>query len=77
MADQEVGRWACGKCGGLIVAAGPRTKSFHGFGAFSGPCPWECGAWINRGFRWIRPGQVKAFRAQEWDQRDLSASGVA
>jgi hypothetical protein len=43
--------------------------SFLGFGAFIGPCPWDCGAWINRGFRWIRPGQVSAYRADEWDQR--------
>jgi hypothetical protein len=36
-----------------------------------GPCPWECGAWITRGFRNVRPGQVHAFRANEWDERPL------
>jgi hypothetical protein len=51
------------------VAAGQRVASFAGIGAFMGPCPWDCGAWINRGFRSIRPGQVKAYRAAEWDER--------
>lgn len=56
------------------MAAGPRAKSFPGFGAYIGPCPWDCGAWINRGFRWIRPGQVSAYRAEEWDGRAVAAS---
>jgi len=73
MANQEVGRWICDKCRRTIVAAGPRAKSFVGFGAFAGQCPWDCGAWIHRGFRFVRPGQVQAFRADEWDQRPLSA----
>jgi hypothetical protein len=68
VADQEVGRWHCDKCGQTIAAVGARLKSFRGIGAYMGPCPWACGAWINRGFRWIRPGAVKVFRAQEWDQ---------
>jgi len=66
---QEIGRWVCQKCGNAIVAAGPRARSFRGIGAFIGPCPWDCGAWINRGFREIRPGQVRAYRAEEWDTR--------
>lgn len=70
MAVQEVGRWNCEKCGKAVVAAGQYTKSFVGIGAFMGPCPWDCGAWINRGFRFIRPGQVRAFRAAEWDERE-------
>lgn len=71
MADQEVGRWRCEKCGHLIVAAGPRTRAYKGTGAFTGRCPWECGAWINRAFRSIKPGQVQAYRADHWDQRPL------
>jgi hypothetical protein len=67
--DQEVGRWRCSKCDKPIVAAGRRVESFPGLGAFTGHCPWDCGAWINRGFRRIRPGEVKIFRAEEWDQR--------
>ena len=73
MTGQEVGRWACEKCGRTIVAAGQRTKTFKGTGAFSGHCPWECGAWINRAFRLIKPGAVQAYRADEWDTRPLSA----
>jgi len=57
----------------MIVAAGPVANAYMGFGAFIGPCPWDCGAWINRGFRQIRPGQVSAYRAAEWDQRASSA----
>lgn len=72
MADQEVGRWNCEKCGRPVVAAGQRQTSFVGIGAFIGPCPWDCGAWITRGFRSIRPGRVMAFRAEEWDQRAKS-----
>jgi hypothetical protein len=67
MAAQEVGRWCCEKCGKSVVAAGKRAPSFLGIGTYAGPCPWDCGAWINRGFRWIKPGAVKAFRADEWD----------
>jgi hypothetical protein len=69
MAAQEVGRWNCEQCGKTVVAAGERVASFAGRGALVGPCPWDCGAWINRGFRSIRPGQVTAFRAAEWDER--------
>ena len=69
MADNEVGRWACDKCTHTIVAAGPRVASFRGIGAFVGPCPWECGAWITRGFRSVKPGYVTAYRADEWDRR--------
>ncbi len=67
--DQEVGRWACAKCGKTVVAAGTRTLAFKGLGAFNGPCPWDCGAWISRSFRLIRPGQVRAFRVDDWDGR--------
>jgi len=63
----EVGRWPCAKCGHQIVAAGHSSKSYHGIGAFIGPCPWDCGAQITRGFRWIRPGAVQVYRADEWD----------
>jgi hypothetical protein len=66
---QEVGRWNCDKCGKTVVAAGRRVLSFLGIGAFVGPCPWDCGAWINRGFRSVKPGQVNAYRAEDWDQR--------
>jgi hypothetical protein len=71
MEDQEVGRWKCEKCGRTIVAAGHRTLSFKGTGAYTGQCPWSCGAWVNRAFRSIRPGEVRAYRADEWDQRPL------
>lgn len=73
MADQEVGRWSCEKCGKTIVAAGRRTAAFKGIGAFNGKCPWECGAWVNRGFRCIKPGEVHAYRADEWDGRAVGA----
>ncbi len=69
---QEVGRWPCEKCGNIVVAAGRRKASFLGIGAFVGPCPWDCGAWITRGFRSIQPGQVEAFRGEEWDRRPPS-----
>ncbi len=67
--DSEVGRWACDKCGRTIVAAGPAAPGFHGVGAYIGPCPWGCGAWISRGFRRVRPGQVHAYRDEEWTRR--------
>lgn len=73
MSDQEVGRFSCTKCGRPVVAAGPRLKKFKGIGAFMGPCPWECGAWITRGFRFVEPGRVSAHRAPDWDERPLSA----
>ena len=66
MTDQEVGRWACEKCGKTVVAAGRRLPAFPGIGAYIGSCPWGCGAWINRGFRLIMPGQVRVYRADEW-----------
>jgi hypothetical protein len=69
VADEEVGRFRCDKCGETVVAAGRREASFRGIGAFTGPCPWDCGAFINRGFRCVKPGQVRAFRGEEWDQR--------
>jgi hypothetical protein len=69
LSDREVGRWKCDKCGKTIVAAGPRSSHFKGVGAFTGHCPWECGAWVNRGFRWIQPGAVRAYRSDEWDAR--------
>jgi hypothetical protein len=71
MSDQEVGRWQCATCGGSIVAAGRRTPDFKGTGAFTGYCPWECGAWINRAFRSIRPGDVQAYKADDWDSRPV------
>jgi hypothetical protein len=55
----------------MIVAAGQTTAKFKGVGAFTGQCPWDCGAWVNRGFRSIKPGQVRAYRADEWDGRPL------
>jgi hypothetical protein len=67
--DEEVGRWPCPKCAQPIVAVGQRVKAFKGTGAFIGPCPWDCGAWVTRAFRLIKPGQVRARRAQEWDAR--------
>jgi hypothetical protein len=71
MTTQEVGRWKCGKCGKTIVAAGVVSQSLKGCGAFTGPCPWDCGAWVNRSFRSIRSDDVRAYRADEWDQRPL------
>ncbi len=68
MRVREVGRWMCDKCRKPIVAAGPRGKEQRGTGAYMGPCPWSCGAWINRGFRSARPGQVSVYRAGDWDQ---------
>ena len=73
MASQEVGRWNCDKCGKAIVATGQRSPTFKGTGGFSGPCPWDCGAYINRGFRSIRPGEVRVCRAEEWDQRPVAS----
>lgn len=68
---EEVGRWKCDKCGQTIVAAGHRSMKFKGTGAFSGRCPWDCGGWVNRGFRLIQSGEVQVYRADEWDQRAL------
>lgn len=73
MRDQEVGRWKCEKCDRMIVAVGERTKAFKGTGAFTGQCPWECGAWVNRAFRSIKPGEVRAYRADQWDTRPMGA----
>jgi len=70
----EVGRWHCAKCGKMIVAAGSREPSYPGFGAVISPCPWECGAFINRSFRKIKPGQVTAYRADRWDRGELAES---
>jgi hypothetical protein len=75
MSDKEVGRWTCARCGQPIVAAGRVVKTFPGIGGYVGPCPWDCGAWLNRGFRWIRPGQVKVYRAHEWDALQAASSG--
>jgi hypothetical protein len=76
LADLEVGRWKCEKCGKPIVAVGRRTPQFKGVGAFTGPCPWECGAWVNRGFRFVKPGDVRAHRADEWDTRPSATQGA-
>ncbi len=65
MADAEVGRWQCQKCGKTCVAAGVRVGSFRRNGAFVGPCPWECGAWISRGFRSV-PGVVSVYTSAQW-----------
>jgi hypothetical protein len=62
---QEVGRWACEKCGRTCVAMGPRRADFPGTGSFVGPCPWACGAQIRRGFRFVKPGTVSVFRDGE------------
>ena len=67
MRNQELARWKCEKCGNEIVAAAPPPGSFRGNGGYSGPCPFECGAWINRVFRLARPGQVAVHRARDWD----------
>ncbi len=67
MSRSEVGRWKCERCGNEIVAAGPRASASSGIGSYiggySGACPWECGAWINRSFRLVRTGQVTVCRA--------------
>jgi hypothetical protein len=64
----EVGRWPCEKCGKGIVVIGERVPAtFKGTGSFTGSCPWDCGAWINRGFRRVRPGALRVFRAEEFD----------
>jgi hypothetical protein len=76
VSPHEVGRWKCSKCGNEIVATGPRAGSFRGIGSFAGHCPWDCGAWINRGFRLVRPGQVSLHRAAEWDQRTVTERTV-
>ena len=72
--DEEIGRWACVKCGHDVVAFGHRVNTFKGTGAFIGPCPWDCGAWITRAFRLVKPGKVTACRADEWDSRGASPS---
>ena len=77
MAYEEVGRWTCSKCGRDIVAAGQRTLAYKGIGSLSAPCPWDCGAWINRGFRSIRSDAVRYFRAHEWDERARAGEGPA
>lgn len=69
----EVGRWSCLKCGEPIVATAPGS-SVAGRGAYVGPCPWACGAWIQRGFRGVRPGTVRLWRADEFDGAEAVAS---
>jgi hypothetical protein len=69
LSEAEVGRWPCAKCGKTIVAAGRRSLAFKGIGAFMGPCPYECGAWVNRGFRFVRAGEVSVYRADEWAEK--------
>lgn len=66
---EEVGRFRCEKCGQPIVATGHKLTKFRGIGAHLGPCPWGCGAWINRGFRVVKPGDVRVHRAEDWDRR--------
>lgn len=73
MAGDEVGRWCCIKCGREIVAAGNASEGRHRISAYVGPCPWDCGAQISRGFRSIRPGGVSVHRAEEWDAAQRSA----
>ena len=68
MRNCEVGRWPCEKCGNEIVAVGPREGSHRGNGSYVGRCPFDCGAWINRGFRLVRPGQVSVYQARDWDR---------
>ncbi len=68
VADVEVGRWTCEKCGRVLVASGEPAPKFRGTGAFMGPCPWVCGAWINRAFRFVKPGKVRIWRGDEWVQ---------
>jgi hypothetical protein len=63
--EAELGRWRCVKCGGDIVAVGVGAPRFLGVGAYQGPCPWNCGAWITRGFRKVKPGAVRVVRASE------------
>jgi hypothetical protein len=63
---EEVGRWPCDKCGKTCVAAGTKEARFRGIGAFAGACPWGCGARIHRSFRFIRPGAVKVYTADDW-----------
>jgi hypothetical protein len=71
---EEIGRWSCDKCGKGIVVVGERlAASFKGTGSFTGACPWECGAWINRGFRRVRSGGLAAFRADEFDASRVSS----
>jgi hypothetical protein len=74
--DEEVGRWGCLKCGQDIVASAPRAASFAGRGAYVGPCPWGCGAWIQRGFRGARPGTVTTWRSDEWPRLSAEATGA-
>jgi hypothetical protein len=62
---QEVGRWACEKCGRICIAMGPRKANFPGTGAFVGPCPWGCGVQIRRGFRFVKSGTVSVVREAE------------
>lgn len=76
MRNCEVGRWNCEKCGNEIVAAGPRSGASRGHGSYVGPCPFECGAWINRGFRLVRSGQISVYRASDWDPTWASRLGA-
>jgi hypothetical protein len=76
MRNCEVGRWTCDKCGNEIVAVGPRAGAFRGHGSYMGPCPFECGAWINRGFRLVRPGSISVYRASDWDPERAAQASV-
>jgi hypothetical protein len=67
--QEEVGRWQCEKCGKSCVAVARVDKKFRGTGAFMGACPYGCGAWINRAFRFVKPGTVSACTVDEWERR--------
>ena len=62
---EEVGRWQCEKCGHSCVAVGRINKAFRGTGA----CPYGCGAWVTRAFRFVKPGTVTACTSEEWERR--------
>jgi hypothetical protein len=68
---EEIARWPCEKCGQTCIAAGKRDLSFP-TGAFMGPCPSGCGAWINRGFRFVRPLTLRVFGSEEWNKLSVA-----
>lgn len=55
----------------MLVAAGEREPRFPGVAAICALCPYDCGAYVNRSFRHVRPGRVRAVRAAEWAGRTV------
>jgi len=68
---EQIGRWACSRCGRTCVAAGRRASLFRGIAAYTGPCPWGCGACVGHAFRFVRPRAVAVYTSDDWNDLQL------